>query len=45
MDDDQRTAVEELRVIRRMMERTAVRWTGESWSYWSSGESEESALH
>lgn len=34
MDDDQRAAIEELRVIRQMMERTTRRWTGEGWVYW-----------
>ena len=35
MDDDQKQALEELRIIRQMMERTTRRWTGEGFAIWA----------
>jgi hypothetical protein len=32
--DEQKQALEELRIIRQMMERTTRRWTGEGWVFW-----------
>jgi len=35
MDDDQKQALEDLRIIRQMMERTTRRWTGEGFMIWA----------